>query len=164
MEVMVAVTIFTIIVTVGIVALLTTNDAYKKSQTERQVVDSLGFTLESMSRSLRTARQWDIGNSTPISFIFNDQYNTRVEYYLDFDAITNTGVIFRKITNSNGVASINRITPETIDVEDLVFTLFETPGTIQPYLQIQIRGVMKTGRQESLFSIQTGVSKRTLNN
>ena len=53
MEVMVAVSIFAIVVTVGIGSLLTINSTYKKSQADRQAIDGLTFTLESMSRRLR---------------------------------------------------------------------------------------------------------------
>jgi hypothetical protein len=49
MEVMVSVSIFTIVVVVGIGSLLTINETYRKSQTDRKAVDSLTYNLEAMS-------------------------------------------------------------------------------------------------------------------
>jgi hypothetical protein len=54
--------LFTIVVTVGIGALLTINNSYHNAQTSRQAIDSLTYILESMSRSIRTAQSWDAGN------------------------------------------------------------------------------------------------------
>lgn len=156
MEVMVAVSIFTIIVTVGIVALLTINDTYKKSQIERQTVDTISFVLEGMSRSLRTAKSWDEINTIPNSIEFTDQSGQVIIYSFLTDA-NGFGYVQR---DENG--SVIRLTTESLDIQDMRFNFSGDPASIQSYLQIQIRGIMKTGRQESPFSIQTGISKRAL--
>ncbi len=52
-EVMIAVGLFVVIMVFGIGSVLSTNDAHKKSQSQRAVNDNLSFVIEDMSRNLR---------------------------------------------------------------------------------------------------------------
>ena len=149
MEVMVAVSIFAIVVTVGIGALLTINNSYRKAQTSRQAVDSLTYILESMSRSIRTARSWDAGNGSQ-RFGFTDQDGVPTSY--DYGP----GEIFM---TTDGVPY--KLNPENVFIDRLLFTEFAVPGQ-QSYLQINIAGTITSGQDTSKFSFQTGVSKRSL--
>jgi prepilin-type N-terminal cleavage/methylation domain-containing protein len=161
MEVMVAVSIFTIIVTVGIGALLTINNTHRKSQQDRAVIDSIHFALESMSRSIRTAKQWGtISTGNPSEFYFTDQNDSQINYRHD----STMRAIIMDISDSTTVPDGSYpVTPESIRIEEVVFEQFGGPGTgVQSYLQIQIRGAISSPRQQTDFSIQTGVSKRLL--
>lgn len=164
MEVMVAVSIFAIVVTVGIGALLTINNSYRKSQVSRQAIDSLTYILESMSRSLRTAREWDVSNSydgTPTSsFVFRDQDGVLVTYrlaspdvYMDLDTDGVTGTAL-----ASGPYKLN---PNNVAIDTFTFTAFGGNGK-QSYLQINIAGTVTSGQQSSSFAYQTAVSKRSL--
>ena len=53
-ETMIAVSIFTIIVTIGMSSVLNASLIHNKSQDMRSIIDSLSFTMEDMSRNLRT--------------------------------------------------------------------------------------------------------------
>jgi prepilin-type N-terminal cleavage/methylation domain-containing protein len=66
-EVMVAVSIFAIIMTVGIGALLSINDAHKKSQTQRAAYDSLNFIVDTLGRDIRTGSRY-VQSDTPTGF------------------------------------------------------------------------------------------------
>lgn len=158
MEVMVAVSIFAIVVTVGIGALLTINNNYRKAQTERQAIDSLTYVLESMSRALRTAQVWDDTNTygaSTSSFSFKDQDGNPTRYEWVFGS-----AIDMTTARAGGAESTYQITPDNVVIDMLTFTPFISPSG-NNYLQINIRGIVTNGRQESRFAFQTGVSKRT---
>lgn len=159
MEVMVAVSIFTIIVTMGIVALLTINNTYKKSQVERQTVDNITFVLETMSRSLRTAAKWE-PVTLPGSITFTDQDGVEIITYEQGTITTplgQMGTIMR--TDDQGTYPV---VSENIDIQEFILTPSGGNLQDQSYLQIFIKGVMKNGIQETNFSVQTSVSRRSL--
>ena len=161
MEVMVAVSIFTIVVSVGIGALITINDNYRKSQTDRKAVDSLTYILESMSRSIRTAQQWHTPSGTAsTSFSYKDQDGTEISY--QYDAL-NPGHIAETVAGAT-----TDITPDGVDLDPsdfpgsgLTFTPFQDGTTGQKYVQINIGGQVQNGKATSQFMFQTGVSKRS---
>lgn len=159
MEVMVSVSIFAIVVTIGIAALLTINKNYRKSQSDRQAIDNLTYVLESMSRRIRTAGAWDTsivygGGATSV-FSVKDQDGILVTYELD----PNTNII--KMTTDDGQGTID-LTPEDSQVSTLTFVPFKgAGGTGQPYVQINVQGVVNNGKQQANFQFQTSVSKRT---
>lgn len=62
-EVMVAISVFSIVVTIGIGSLITTNKAYQQSQVQRAVIDNTSFVLESMAREIRTGGQYTCGTN-----------------------------------------------------------------------------------------------------
>jgi len=63
-EVMVSVSIFVLITTIGIGALMNINNAYKQSRSQRIAIDSLNFVLDSMSRQIRTTHHLHLLNVT----------------------------------------------------------------------------------------------------
>ena len=158
MEVMVAVSIFAIVVTVGIGALLTINNSYRKAQTSRQAIDSLTYTLESMSRSFRTGAVWAAtGTGSSTSFLFTDQDGVVISYdFIPPKIVMN--VI--STTGSTLAPGSYDLTPDNVEIEKLTFTTFAEPGH-QKYVQINIAGKVTNGKQVSDFAFQTGVSKRT---
>jgi prepilin-type N-terminal cleavage/methylation domain-containing protein len=188
MEVMVSVSIFAIIVTVGIVALLSINNAYRKSEASRQTIDSLTYILESMSRRIRTAQSWTTTPGQSSTFTFVDQDGITVTYGWDQTDPTH-GKITMAIdnstctpqpqcsTNANVQSSlpgqpydltpadvyINQLHPDGTPVVGggLTFNVFG--GThIQSYVQMNLGGYSNDGKQISDFTFQTGISKRVL--
>lgn len=163
MEVMVSVSIFAIVLTVGIVGLITINDAYRKSQTSRQAIDSLTYIIESMSRRIRTASPWDSGitfGSPATSFKFVDQDNIGVTYRFD-----GVNAIYMDITNPGNVGPIAtgsyNLTPNNIIIKGLTFLPFGGQGK-QSYVQMNVEGSVTDGKETSDFAFQTSVSKRVL--
>lgn len=165
MEVMVSVSIFTIIVVVGIGSLLTINETYRKSQTDRKAVDSLTYTLEAMSRRIRTAQTW---NGTPgaavSSFSFKDQDGIDVSYQYDTQTPDHIAVTE---TVPGGSPETYDVTPDGVHIDNSIpggglwFTQYQASPTSQKYLQINIGGKVDNGKQTSQFMFQTAVSKRT---
>lgn len=171
MEVMVSVTIFTIVVVVGIGALLTINGTYRKAQTDRKAVDSLTYMLESMSRQMRTAQTWNTPQGSSSSFSFVDQDGNTITYQPN----TQQGVEMQVTTCSGGTSCHTTLTDGTYNVspanvtiganafpgDGLLFTTFQDGATGQKYVQINLGGRVTNGRAVSEFMFQTGVSKRT---
>ena len=106
--------------------------------------------LESMSRSLRTAQSWDIGNTFD-HFGFVDQDGVAVSYdYLQ------EGIVMTKDTIPY------KLNPSNVSIDNLLFTQFGGTMGQQSYLQINISGTVTSGRDTSSFSFQTSVSKRRM--
>lgn len=179
MEVMVAVSIFTIVVVVGIGSLLTINSNYRKSQTDRKSIDSLSYVLESMSRRIRTATSWDMTTTgTPItSFSFVDQDGISVRYFTQLGQTNETAVMVEIVNGPcpilggscplpNVPDGTYTLTPVGVDIggsapgTGLWFTI-ENPPNAQPYVRINMGGTVKNARQVTDFFLQTGISKRT---
>ncbi len=165
MEVMVSVSIFTIVVIVGIGSLLTINETYRKSQTDRKAVDSLTYNLEAMSRRIRTAQTWGGVIGTPTnSFSFKDQDGVDVSY--QYDLVTPDHIAVTE-TVQGGTPETYDITPDGVHIDSSVpgggmwFTQYQAGPTGQKYLQINIGGRVENGKQTSQFMFQTSVSKRT---
>lgn len=171
MEVMVAVTIFTIVVVVGIGALLTINGTYRKAQTDRKAVDSLTYILESMSRQMRTAQTWSTPQGNSSSFSFVDQDGNTIVY----QPTSHNGIEMQITTCSSGSSCNTTLTDGTYDItpsgvtigsgafpgDGLNFTVFQDGTTGQKYVQINLGGQVMNGRALSSFMFQTSVSKRT---
>lgn len=159
-EVMVAVSIFTIIMTVGIVALLTINNSYRKSQTDRQAIDSITYALESMSRRIRTSREWSVGinyGNPDSHFSFIDQDGILVTYNWIGEKII-VDIDNQLATNTIVPTGQYDITPRNVVITKMSFLPFAADF---PYVQINIQGKVTNGKEVSDFSFQTGVSKRT---
>lgn len=165
MEVMVAVSIFAIVVTVGIGSLLTINSTYRKSQIDRQAIDSLTFTLESMSREIRTAATWNASYNAGAtsSFQFKDQDGADVTYSWVGDGLFKdyqcTACQNQSLPNSNGQPY--DMTPGNVKITKMSFLPLESTNG-QPYVQVNIDGQVTSGKETTDFAFQTGVSKRTL--
>lgn len=157
-EVMVSVSVFAIILTVGIGSLLTINNAYRKSQTERVVIDNLNFALESMSREIRTGSQYTCGGvcdsngNSSIKFINSD--GDMVVY--DFDLNGGQGRIMK---NGTGLTD-----PSFVVIDNLKFFVLggDQTDTVQPYVIITISATTTASNQQSHFTLETSVSQRLL--
>lgn len=57
-EVMIAVGLFTVVMVVGIGAVLNVNTTYKKTQKMRTLIDNMGFIMEDMTRTIRTGSSY----------------------------------------------------------------------------------------------------------
>ncbi len=167
-EVMVSVSIFTIISTIGIGALLSMNNAYKRSRSQRTAVDSLTFILDSMSRDIRTGSQYSCGGSGDCydingsdTFSFRDQDNRMVKYTFN----TTDKTIERVIDNGT---SENITTPETVSVENLSFRMKSESAPnqqndmVQPFVVISIFGEATYAQVVTPLRLQTSVTQRLL--
>jgi len=162
-EMIVAVAIFTVVVFIGIGALLSISDANRKSNSLRSVMDNLNFAMENMSRSIRTGDDYSCGGvgncpSGGNEFTFTDQNGLSVEY--SFAETDGLGMI--TILKDGGPPL--RITSPEVDIDNLTFYVTGVgAGNGQPRVVISIIGVAGIkDKLKSNFSIQTTVSQRAV--
>jgi len=160
-EMIVAVSLFTVVMFVAVGALLAISDANRKATALRVVMENLNFAIESMSRSIRTGTDYSCdggGNcSGGDTLSFTDQYGSAVTYQYDGNA---KSILVRK-----DLGSLKGITSSEVEVESLKFYVAGVGAGdgIQPRVIITVKG--KAGSKEKLktdFSIQTTVSQRQI--
>lgn len=138
-EMMVAVSLFTIVAMVAISALLSVNDANRKAQTMRAIIDNLNFAVENMARNLRVGMTYhcavgstiDPGNATTlldcpngtdgIAFEAHDgnpsNSGDQIVYRLDTDAPTGKGQIVKSLSSGTSGSFL----PMTPFIDGLAF-------------------------------------------
>lgn len=171
-EMMIAISLFLVIVMEGMGALLNANLVQQKSQDMRSIMDSLSFIMEDMSRNLRTGSHYSCinGTSSPsgsdckgISFDASD--GSRWIYTIEY---TNGGTPIN-IKKSVAGATPVQLTPDEVNI-DLAsgFSVLgaELPPSDkqQPLVTIKLFGTITSKNVTTPFSLQTSVSQRLLDN
>jgi len=163
-ELMTALSIFTVIMTVSMGSILGIFDANRKSRSQRSVMTNLNLVLESMSKEMRYGRNYHCGSGSIeipqncasggslIGFLSseNEQYIYRL----------NGTAIERKVAGGNYIA----LTSPEVFIDDLIFYTLGagTGNTLQPKVIIKVKGHAGSGDDRSDFVLQTLVSQRTL--
>lgn len=177
-ELLVSVSLFVVVSTVSIMALITVKEANTKVQVKRNVLNNLNFSLENMARNLRVGTIYSCGRSslTPIeaptgvncvngddSITFKDYMGDAVTYSLD-----NQNLVILKeisgITNGSRTSQALPITSPDIQINNLRFIVRDAEaGGLQPFAVIIVEGVAKPGTKlETKFKVQTSASQRVL--
>lgn len=175
-ELMVALTLFTVVVLAAISSLFTVNSASRKVQAMRILMDNLNFAVESISRTARTGSTFvcgGYGSVTPNCPFANQNASSQllitptlgsaalVEYKRDLHPNGNGGIFKR--TQESGVWSgwVAITTPE-INIQSLSFFVdgADTLDTKQPSIQMFVNGTATTVSEVSPFAIQTYISQR----
>ncbi len=166
-EIIVAVSLFTLVATISIGAVLSIFDANKKSQTSKTVVDNLNLSIEDMARTVRFGTNYHCGSggtlTSPQNCSVGDNFLA-----VNFNSST---VVFR-LNNSrierstNGGTTYSPITASDVVIETLNFYVFgatDSPSLQQPYVLVLIRGYVGTKpTQQTKFTIETIMSQRAL--
>lgn len=170
MEVMVSVSIFTIIMVIGISSLLTINISNSQSRSDREAMDKVSFLLESMTRKIRTGVIDP--SSTSDRLVFLNQFGNRETYTFNgpgdleysIEECTNPvpGVVCQNFNN----ADIYPIAPsdDLVEITRVSFDLFDVDpqDAGQALVIIHITGIASEKHQQTPFAIQTAVSQRQL--
>ncbi len=161
MEVMVSVSIFAIIITIGIGSLLTIYSTLQKTRADQQTMDSLSYVLDTMTRRVRTGSEYQ-SDGQSITFIDQDQMSTGTPITVTYSMQTDQNGIKRLyVTETDG--GQYDITPENMVID--TFNVNLTGGATgidggQPMVEFQIQGTIKNGKQITPLAIQTVVSQR----
>ena len=186
-ELLVALSLFSFVITITTTGLLSLLDANAKSQTLRLAMDNLSFVLDNLSRNVRTGYNYycytslplnsDIGRYTSDTYDCTDgkalaftdgETGERVTYRLDNDRIE------RGVYDTDNSAVLNPsspwspVTSSNVKITDLEFlvsgTAYNTAGDDeQPTVTIWLTGeVGKFKKTRSEFEIQTTVTQRVL--
>ncbi|MDB5224523.1 MAG: hypothetical protein JWO43_145 [Candidatus Adlerbacteria bacterium] len=168
-EMMVSVAIFSIVMVVALGALLSMSVAARKAETLKSVVNNLNFSLDSMTRSIRTGYNYQCGTSG--TGAPQDCTGSNGEQYLAFVDSSGMGVAYcydptsRQIrrqkaaslsTNCSDAATFLPITSPEVRITDMRFYVIGacrststagcTSDTMQPKVTIMVHGyVVVTG-------------------
>lgn len=160
MEVMVSVSIFAIIITIGIGSLLTIYSTLQKTRADQQTMDSLSYVLDTMTRRVRTGTAY-VTDGQSINFI--DQID---------NGVGGNSITYSMQTDQNGTKRLYvteadgqqyDITPENMVIDtfnvNVMGGLTGVDGG-QPMVEFQLQGTIKNGKQITPLAIQATVSQR----
>ncbi|KKQ86835.1 MAG: hypothetical protein UT09_C0025G0007 [Parcubacteria group bacterium GW2011_GWF2_38_8] len=172
LETMIAVSLFVIIITIGMGALLNANLLHRKSEDARSIMDNLSFIMEDMSRNLRTGYDYHCGD-----VIFTDpQSCPDGEGEISFKSSSGSQWMYQFEPDGGAAFNISRLVQggdwtrlnsEKISFSsDSGFWVFgaESPLTgdvQQPFVVIKLAGTI-TSKDDTVtsFSLRTSVSQR----
>ncbi|MEI7810067.1 MAG: type II secretion system protein [bacterium] len=183
-ETMISISIFIVVVMIGMNSLLNASFIHQKNRDQREIMDNLTFIMEEMSRNIRTGYDYscspDSGTLPAVGYMcstslvnmisFNPaESNARIMYYIDEDPNTNSSIgIFR--STGNGISPVNLLNNSEIALDSVKSGFIVTgaapstdtsnPDYQQPLVTIRLVGKITTKGVDTPFSIQTTVSQR----
>ena len=182
-ELMVSMTIFTVLVTVGIGAVLNATSQYYTASNMRSIMDNLNFVMEDMSRNIRTATGVHWGGTTGSHLDGSGDFvpascattptnrivvaaisGENITYAITPPSFTTAPNRIFKIVGDTGAEQA--ITPSeiTIDFSKSGFTVrgAEAGDGLQPLVTIRLSGTIRYKNVDSPFSIQNSITLRPL--
>lgn len=179
-ELIVAVFVFSIIMTVGVGSLIIGVDANKKTQSLKSVLNNLDIALDTMTKTIAVGTSYYCGTNnqappgtidcpegdTSFSFLMNEDLNgdglinDTITYSFDFDE---KGGYISRTMHREGGRSIRMTAPEVNITDMRFFVTGSMPGDLyQPKVRIVINGVSQAGprNEPTEFMVQTLVSQR----
>jgi len=180
-EMMVALSMFTIVMTIALGSLLTLIDANRKSQAVQSLMTNINFVIDDISRNARVGTVYSCSNGRNISRFSQARNcanggNTALAFESDKGSpLTATDqFVYRYIAPSggdngyiekstNGGSSFDRVTDEDISIEYMRFYVTGARNTdsVQPKIIIVMRGVAGAlDKIQTEFSIETAVAQR----
>ena len=184
-ETMIAVSLFIIVITAGMSALLNANVLHQKSIATRSIVDNLNFVLEDMSRNIRTGYHYHCfvsGDVIPdtTSAVPSTPKSCASGWALAFEPAAgsttnnddqwvyyiNNGKIFKSTSGPYSAANFIQLTPDEVVIDAVSsFAVLgaEAPSTgdkQQPFVVIKLVGSINSNNAVTPFSLQTSASQR----
>ena len=171
-ELMVAMSVFIIVMFISMGAILSIFDANQKSKNLRSVMDNLNITLESMTRTIRFGSNYHCGTTPPTDQPL-DCINGVASDTLYLKAVDTTQIKYslvggRVAKSVNGATNLYITSADAI-VTMLSFRVYGSPayngGTdqFQPQVIIVISGYVDSkAMTKSSFNLETTVSQRLL--
>lgn len=175
-ELMVATSIFMMVILAAIGALMITSNAAKESKALRYAMDNVNFAMDTMTRNLRLGSDYHCATPTPGSFIFTSSTSDCV--------LGNGAIVFSKpnstplsfdlsyqiapSVNGNVVekcdaSGCSPITSRDVNITELKFiTRGSDPlDSIQPSVGILLKGTVDLSGKITTFELQSLASQRT---
>lgn len=169
-ELMVSVTIFSIVMTIALGSLFSIAAAERKAETLKSIVNNLHFALESMSRSIRTGTDYNCGGpasgdcaagATILYFI--DAQGRNISYCRgNISTCSDTGTAILQSIGGGAYAPITATEAVIANFSFYVIGSERYPtDSLQPRVTITLNGYVKVSEtQQSTFTIQTTVTQR----
>jgi prepilin-type N-terminal cleavage/methylation domain-containing protein len=174
-EILVSVAIFTVVMVIALGALLAMSESDRKAQTLKSVINNLNFSLDAMSRSMRTGvnyhcdvsqgtvtapRDCDQATSGGTSIAFLSAEGQTIKYCRgNGNACSSSGTA---VLVSKAGAAFAPLTASEVTITNLQFYVTGAQGAkIQPHTVILLSGkVPVSATQTSTFDLQTSVTQR----
>lgn len=168
-EVIVAIALFTVVMTVALGALFMVINSNKQAKAIKLVVNNTNLAMESMTRDLRVGFQYcdsesqledgscdTDSNGESIIYFTTDQGDQFSSYRLF------GGAIQRRIGGSS--ESYFDITGSDVQIDDMRFYIQGTQSgdTVQPFVTIIVLGTIRVGDIVDDFHLQSTISQRKL--
>ena len=167
-ELIIAVTLFTVIASFSIGSVLSIFDAHRRAQSTKTVVDNLNLSIESMARNVRFGENYYCGinsNASSTNNCLGGGEALSVTFKGSRIIYRWNGTINDPIQKSeNGGSSYSDITSPDTKIQYLRFYVLDAEtGGEQPYVIAVIKGyVGNKATTQSSFTIQTLMSQRQL--
>lgn len=163
-ELMTALSIFAVVMTISMGSILGIFDANRKSRSIRAVMTNLNLAVESMSKEMRYGKKYHCGSGT-VTVAQNCPAGDTLMSFLSSDAVQVTyrlnGTALEKQVGSAGFTPVTA--PEVL-IDGLTFYTLGagTDNSLQPKVLIKIQGHAGTAKNRSDFTVETLVSQRAL--
>lgn len=175
-EIMVAVSIFSIVALIATSALINANQLSQKAQATKLVMDNLNFALDSMLFKIRRTGQVFYCSNTHDNFptfgsalscsggsalvlsSADDPGHSQVMYF--FDA---TDHALKLATNDDSIGESEpvRLTSSAVNLSSLVFKVYNAAGESGwPRVEIALAGMAQVGHATSTFALETTATAR----
>jgi prepilin-type N-terminal cleavage/methylation domain-containing protein len=185
LEMTVSIGLFAVVVLISLSSLISLSQEAKKAQATRTVVGNLGATIESMTRSIRMAKDFQCEPTIPATGITattptdckmgsNGNNGRQSIAFMPITGVVNPLPIVYKLESGRIMRSLEggKTTPNTylpftaegVTITSLQFFVAGSSPGKQPMITISLEGYTDTNRiSESTFNVQTTVVARTPN-
>lgn len=166
-ELMTAITIFVLVMTVSLGSILGVFDANRKSKSLKTVLSNLNLAVESMSKEMRFGTNYHCRSSGTVT---EPQSCSSGGSFLSFLSSDGVQITYRKRNDRTymekrlGTGAYIPITAPEIIIDNLTFYTLgaESGDTLQPKILMKIQGHAGSGKGQTDFTLQTLVSQRVL--
>jgi len=178
-EMMVAVTIFSMVLLMGVGSILVIVDANRKAQSLKSAMNNLNFTLETISRNVRVGTNYHCAQNIPNGvaagnprdctgepeLALESQYGSpsTVNDQLIYSWDEGDQAIYRQTLGPSGPRV--RLTAEEVKITAMTFYVDGAQSSsdgVQPRVLMRIAGYAEVGGIRSDFHMQTGITQRIL--
>jgi prepilin-type N-terminal cleavage/methylation domain-containing protein len=167
-ETMIAVSVFVIVVMIGMDALLNVGVIHQKSQNTRSLIDSLSFVMEDISKNLRTGTSYHCIDDNGVSSFTIPHSCPNGGTGISFKSVNGyqiTYTIGSSIDRSVAGGTLIPLTPPeiVIDPSSGFFVMgAELSDMGQPLVTVRLVGEIFYKNVSTPFSLQTSVSQRLI--
>lgn len=166
-ELMVSITLFSVVLVVTLGTIITIADSNKKARSLMSVMNNLNFSIDSMTRSIKSGK---ITSGTGVSGGGNCFTTEQINY--DDEGTFNREQVSYCFVEDGDQGRIDKtvggntiaLTSPDVDIDFLDFKAFTGGSSNQPRVSIVLEGTVRISEKiSSRFTIQTTVAQRQLN-
>ncbi len=164
-ELLTAVSIFAVIMTISMGSIVGVFDANRKSRSHKTVMSNLNLAIESMSKEMRFGKNYHCGSTGQLSSPQNCPSADVAMTFLNSEGVEVSyrfvSQVLEKKTGSGEYIAVTA--PElVIDVGRFYVLGAGTSNVLQPKVMVMIKAHAGSGRNRSDFTLETLVSQRAL--